>query len=157
MKETIARWAFLCSAVLCSAFFPLVGAPLKGVSTSTVELHWLSDYNAALAEARQLNKKVLILFTGTQWCPACLRLEKTILSRPEFTKGVEGKFIFLKAEFPDYREEAIQASPYASLLRQYDVSVFPTFVVVDSEGKKIKTVDYQTGGIHVYLEAFNGL
>ncbi|CUI17194.1 conserved putative secreted protein [Candidatus Protochlamydia naegleriophila] len=114
-------------------------------------LNWLNNYQEAISQSQSSGKPIVILFTGTQWCPACMKLEREVLNKAEFAQAVGGRFIFLKAEFPDYAEEAISASPFRSLLDRYGIDAFPTMVVVDASGQRLYTVNYQAGGPGVYI------
>jgi len=52
---------------------------LKGAAAD-----WQSDYGKALATAKSENKKVLLDFTGSDWCGPCIEFRKRVLSQPEF-------------------------------------------------------------------------
>lgn len=123
----------------------------NGSSThESAQLQWLDSFASAQEESKSKSKPILILFTGGQWCPACVKLEKEVLSKPEFLDGVKDKFVFLKANFPTYDESAIKSSPYYSLMEKYSVSVFPTLIVVDSEGKHLFTISYKAATAQTY-------
>lgn len=116
------------------------------------QVNWLRSYSEAVALSQSTSKPIVILFTGTGWCPACMKLEREVISHPEFSKEVGQKFVFLKAEFPDYSESAVMASPYKPLLDRYGVEAFPTMVVVNANGHKLYTVNYRNGGPRVYAQ-----
>jgi thiol:disulfide interchange protein len=114
-------------------------------------LNWSRSYQDAVAQAQSTSKPIVILFTGINWCPACMKLEREVLTRPEFAQAVGNRFVFLKAEFPDYVEEAMANSPYRPLLDRYGVDSFPTMVVVNASGQRLYTVNYQAGGPEAYI------
>jgi protein disulfide-isomerase len=116
------------------------------------QINWLKSYNDAVALSQSTSKPIVILFTGTGWCPACVKLEREVINRPEFAQAVGQRFVFLKAEFPDYSESAVMASPYKPLLDRYGVNAFPTLVVVDANGQQLYTVNYQQGGPQAYAQ-----
>src|SRR5688572_31835841 len=41
---------------------------------------WLTDIEAAKKKAAAENKPILALFTGSDWCPACIKWEKEVFS-----------------------------------------------------------------------------
>ncbi len=116
------------------------------------QIKWLRTYSEAVALSQSTSKPIIILFTGTGWCPACMKLEREVITRPEFAQSVGQKFVFLKAEFPDYSESSVMASPYKPLLDRYGVAAFPTIVVVDANGQQLFTVNYRNGGPEVYTQ-----
>lgn len=120
-----------------------------GVNNS---INWFRSYSDAVALSQSTSKPILILFTGTGWCPACMKLDREVLNRPEFGQSVGQKFVFLKAEFPDYSEDSVMRSPYKPLLDRYNVSAFPTMVVVNANGQKLYTVNYRDGGPQAYAQ-----
>ncbi len=121
-------------------------------STPSGAINWTRSYADAIALSQSTSKPIVILFTGTGWCPACMKLEREVLNRPEFAQAVGQKFVFLKAEFPDYSEEAIMHSPYKPLVDRYGINAFPTMVIVNASGQQLYTVNYRDGGPSIYAQ-----
>lgn len=140
--------SFLCSASRLLGQQPAM-APAQPTNVPN-KLNWQPNYNGAVSLARSTSKPILILFTGTTWCPACMKLERDVLTKTEFAKAVGDKFIFLKAEFPNYTAESIQSSPFKFLLDRYQVDSFPTIIAINPEGQVLFTVNYQASGADVY-------
>lgn len=113
------------------------------VNPASYEINWLSNYSEASSLSRTTSKPIVILFTGTSWCPACIQLERNVLSRPEFAAAVSAHFVFLKAEFPSYSLSSMNSSPFKPLLDRYSITAFPSIVVVDATGKQLFTVNYR--------------
>jgi thioredoxin-related protein len=118
---------------------------------SQYQLSWITNFKEALAKSQSTGQPIVMLFTGTNWCPACMKLEKEVLTKPEFAQALGNQFVFFKAEFPDYGEDAIMSSPYSTLLQQYDINAFPTLIVINASGKQLYTVNYQAGGPAIYI------
>ena len=55
---------------------------------ATISLHasdiWGTDYPAALTQAASSKKPILLEFTGSDWCPPCMKLTKTVFEQPVF-------------------------------------------------------------------------
>lgn len=119
---------------------------------SVLQINWLTNYDQAINQSKINAKPVLILFTGTAWCPACVKLERDVLNQPEFIQAVASRFVFLKAEFPDYSQGGTNASPFKALLDRYNVNSFPTLIAINSAGQPLFTVPYQTGGMQAYIQ-----
>ena len=115
-------------------------------------IHWHTDYGQAVEAAKSSSKPIFILFTGTNWCPACGLLERNVLSHPQFNKDISDKFVFLKAEFPDNSERGFSTSPYRSLKDRYGIQAYPTMIVVDVHGNRLFVVDYQNAGPEKYMQ-----
>lgn len=115
---------------------------------------WCETYSDSIKQANEKNKPLLILFTGTAWCPACMKLERDVLNKPEFAKGVGDKFIFYKAEFNEPTPQGIANSPDKFLMDRYQVDKFPTMVVVNGNGQLLFTVNYKSG-VQAYISELN--
>lgn len=110
----------------------------RGVETGTIK--WYTNYDEAVKTAKETNKPILLFFTGTGWCPACMRLEQEILSKDDFSRMVSDKFVFVKLDFPRNREAPQQNS---FLQARYDVRGYPTIVIIDVNGNKLGDVPYR--------------
>ena len=44
---------------------------------------WLDDFDQAVKKARSAKKDLLVEFTGSDWCGACVRLDEQVFSRGE--------------------------------------------------------------------------
>lgn len=105
---------------------------------------WHRDYASAMNEARTEKKKLLIVFTGTDWIEICGKFYDEILGDPAFIDTVSAKFALLKLEYPKDsvlpREEAAQK---AVLREAYRVRGFPTVVLSDAAGRPFGLNGYQ--------------
>jgi thioredoxin-related protein len=109
---------------------------------------WLTNYADALSQAKSEKQLVLLDFTGSDWCPPCMMLEKQTLSQKEFSDFAEGKVVLVSLDFP--RTKEISASLKAQnekLASKYNIEGFPTLVLLDSEGKELaRHVGFLPGG-----------
>lgn len=119
---------------------------------SSKNIHWIQNFDEAVAASRSSSKPILILFTGIRWCGPCRTLEKDILTQPEFIDAVSSKFIFLKAELHDPTEAGMAKSPYKPLFDRYEVKFFPTMEIVNADGSRLFTLPYQPGNAAGYAQ-----
>ena len=61
---------------------------------------WNNDFTTAKKLAQEQNKKIILVFQGSDWCGPCIKLEKEIWSSEEFKTYAKDHFILLKADFP---------------------------------------------------------
>lgn len=122
------------------------------------QLQWFTNYEEGIQEARKTSRPALILFTGSDWCSWCIKLDKEILDKPEFADYIKGKFVFIKLDFPINKPlPADQTARNKALQKQFGVQGFPTFVVLDSRQQKIGTVGYRAGGPKAYADYLMGM
>ena len=65
-----------------------------------VDKLWLTDYDQAVKTAKETKRPILMLFTGSDWCPYCVKLEKNVLSKTEFKKYAKDNLVLLYLDFP---------------------------------------------------------
>ena len=61
---------------------------------------WFDDWNAASMEARRLNRPMLVLFTGSDWCYWCKVLHKEVLNAPAFRNFASQKLLLVYMDQP---------------------------------------------------------
>lgn len=108
---------------------------------------WKYDLDEALALAKQKDQKIVLFFTGSDWCPPCIKLEKNVLSSTEFSNFAKQKYVWLKADFPKRRRNKIskeQKQKNKELADRYNRRrVFPVILVLNKEGVVLGATGYR--------------
>jgi thioredoxin-related protein len=102
---------------------------------------WQTNYEKALEAAKSQNKRVLLDFTGSDWCGPCIQLKKTVFSRPEFRTYADKNLILVEIDYPQRKTQSAELKQQnEKLSRQYgiDEKGFPTVVLLDPAGKLIR-------------------
>lgn len=86
---------------------------------------WHSSYEHALEQARLENKKLFIDFWAT-FCPVCLAINKTVLTKFALIQALKENYILLKVDGSHNAN-----IPYATLKNKFPIKGFPTFLIVD--------------------------
>jgi protein disulfide-isomerase len=117
---------------------------------------WTTDYKAALEQAKADDRRVFLFFTGSDWCSWCKRLNKEILSTPEFTKFAGEKLVLVELDFPRSKSQpkAVKAQN-GQLAQQFKIEGYPTVIILDSAGKKVGELGYQEGGPGPFIAAIS--
>lgn len=125
---------------------------LTATSAFAIGDAWMSDFSAAKAKAAKENKALLVEFTGSDWCPPCISLNKEVFSKPEFLKAAQKDFVLVALDFPKKKKLSPELTKQnESLARQYGIQGFPTILFMDAKGKVFKQTGYQPGGVKPYL------
>lgn len=110
------------------------------------ETHWLTDFEAAKAQARSENKVLMMNFTGSDWCPPCMMLEKQVFSKPEFADYAAKHLVLLEVDFPRRKElPPEQQEANTKLAQEYGIEGFPTVIVFDANAKPLGQFGYVQG------------
>jgi tetratricopeptide (TPR) repeat protein len=113
---------------------------------------WLEDLASGLEKAQREKKDGLILFTGSDWCPPCIKLEQEILSRPEFLAEAAQRFVLIKLDFPRNSPQPEKIAEQNKLwAKEYGVDAFPTLLLVDAAGKPFAVAGFSDEGVVSYL------
>jgi thioredoxin-related protein len=120
----------------CNLFLSLF--TLLATSVGAIAADWQTDYAKALQMAKAENKRVLVDFTGSDWCGPCIELRKQVFSRPEFRAYADRNLILVEVDYPQRKKQSAELKKQnEKLSHQYgiDEKGFPTIVLLDSAGK----------------------
>jgi thiol:disulfide interchange protein len=122
------------------AFTLLIAAVLSFLALNearAVPVVWLTNYDAAVAQSKKAGLPMLLDFTGSDWCPGCILLEKQVFSTDEFTSYAANHYILMTVDFPsdDTKQDTATRKQNQMLLDKYGVQGFPTILVIDANGK----------------------
>jgi thioredoxin-related protein len=95
---------------------------------------WSADLDAAFKKAEKEDKNVLVEFTGSDWCPPCIMMNKKVFSKEEFTDSASDDFILVKIDIPKGDKALTERNQ--PLLEKYEVKGVPTVILFDSEGEE---------------------
>ncbi len=126
---------------------------------NAAESTWLTDLPKAQEQAKKESKMVLMDFTGSDWCPWCIKFKKDVLDTAEFQAYAAKNVVLVEVDFPSKKKEQSADLKQANdaLKAQYDVHGFPTLVVLDKDGKEIgRQVGYAEGGPKAFIEKLEG-
>ena len=123
------------------------------VTATTNAASWLTDLNAGRAQAQQEGKFVMVNFTGSDWCPWCIKLRQEIFTQPEFESFASRNLVLVEIDFPKRTPQtaAVQKAN-ASLVTQYNVDGFPSLVFLNPQGKVVHRGGYQPGGARPFVQ-----
>ena len=127
-------WAVLAVALLFSLTLP-----------SHAEEGWLVSFEKAKAAAAKEGKAIFMEFTGSDWCPPCIALQKNVLSKDAFKQEMPKHFILLKLDSPRDKSKQTpeEIAQYKKLSTEYAVRGVPTIYLADATGKPFaKRVGY---------------
>ena len=120
---------------------------------------WQTDYGKALGMAKAQNKRLLLSFTGSDWCPPCIALRKQVFSRPEFRAYAQKNLILVEADFPKRKKQPAELrGQNEKLAVRYGIEEkgFPTIVLLNPAGKVLRELTGYEGeppaGIIAWIE-----
>ncbi len=113
---------------------------------------WIENWNDALKYSQELNRPILVNFTGSDWCGWCIKLSSEVFSKKEFQDYAKANLILLKLDFPkSIPQSAELKAQNQSLQSKFKITGYPTIVLVDKDGTEIQRTGYQPGGAVAYV------
>jgi protein disulfide-isomerase len=143
---------------LLTQIFTACAVLILGASAAFAAEGWGENYEKAAAEAKAENKLLLLDFTGSDWCPWCIKLNKEVFSQSEFKDYAAKNLVLMEVDFPQTKTQpnAVKTQN-ARLQSQYKIEGYPTVVVLNSQGKKVGELGYQAGGPKAFIAALDKL
>jgi thioredoxin-related protein len=130
----------------------------SAVVTQASELSWGTDLPGALNQARSDNKMVLLDFTGSDWCPWCIKFDGEVLSTGEFASYAGSKLVLVKLDFPRTKPQSADLKQAnAALAKKFNVDGYPTYVLLNQAGNELgRQVGYAGGGPSAFIAELDG-
>ena len=120
----------------------------------TVRAQVGSDPEKAFQEARQSGKKVLVIFSGSDWCLPCIRLEKNILTDSSFLQFARERLVMVEADFPQRKKipPPLKAQ-YEALADRFDPEgAFPKIVLLTADRSLVGVLSYKDQSPTAFIE-----
>jgi hypothetical protein len=103
---------------------------------------WLTDYAEARAQAAASKRRILALFTGSDWCPACIDFEQNVAHHPDFIATTRASFVLLKLDYPrSHAQPAELRATNEALRRRFGITAFPSLLILSADGATSVRVD----------------
>ena len=134
---------FLLALTLLATFVAAQAAPV-----------WLTDLDAAKAQGAKENKPVMVNFTGSDWCPPCQSLHKSVFVTAEFA-AFASKYVLVELDYPRTKPQSPELKAKNREWQQkYAVNSFPTVLLIDAKSGEVfgKTVGFGGQSAKEYLE-----
>lgn len=117
---------------------------------------WKLDFEQAKKLAIEENKNIVIVFSGSDWCAPCIKLDRNIWQSEAFNKAAEENWIIVRADFPRKKAnqlEEIQITKNRKLAEKYNTEgSFPLVVVVDKNGKLLGKMGFKNVTPEEYIK-----
>ena len=120
---------------------------VQSLIINTSPIVWQTNFEEAKQVASEENKKILMVFAGSDWCAPCIKLKKNILTTDEFQEFEKNNLVVLYLDFPQRKKNRLSKEMMQhneALADQYNRSgVFPNILLMDSEGEILKNLKYE--------------
>ena len=127
--------------------------PARPVPPPPPRAIWLTSMGEARAIARRERKVILVNFTGSDWCPWCIRLRDEVFIQKPFLDYAARHLVLLTVDFPRKKWQTPQQKrENEDLARRYQIQGYPTVLLLDPDGRVIGQTGYRKGGAVPYVD-----
>ncbi len=131
------------------------------ISLCTFSQNWKNNIEEAKTEAKISNKNILLVFSGSDWCAPCIKLDRTIFQTEVFKAEAAQKWVLVKADFPKKKGNALseaQTESNKKLAEKYNKEGnFPLVVLLDASGKVLGITGYKNVSPIEYVQLLNAM
>lgn len=122
---------------------------------------WNENFDDALKLAKQDDKPIVLVFSGSDWCAPCIRLKKNILDSEEFKTYAASHYVLYNADFPRKKNNQLSSektSANKSLAEKFNPKGhFPLVVVMDKKQTVLGTAGFSPkSSPEEYIALLNG-
>jgi thioredoxin-related protein len=131
------------------------------ISTFGYSQNWKTNFEEVQKEATEQNKNTLLVFSGSDWCAPCIKLDNVVWKSEDFKLESENNWIIYKADFP--KKKANQLSPELTesnnkLAEKYNKNgSFPLVILLDKTGKVIGMTGFKNISANDYIQLIHSL
>ncbi len=120
---------------------------------------WMTDIDLALDRAAAENRRLLVVFTGSDWCVWCQRLHEEVFTSSDFRDWIhEQSLLCVVIDFPRQTQQpAAIEQRNQELLQAYGgfVTAYPTVLILDRSGSVLAKLGYVPGGPTTWIDKAN--
>lgn len=118
--------------------------------------NWKTNFEDAKTEANNENKNILLVFSGSDWCAPCIKLDNVVWKSSEFQAEADKNWVIYKADFPKKRVNQLSpelAESNNKLAEKYNKNgSFPLVVLLDKKGKVIGMTGFKNVTAAAYIQ-----
>ncbi len=97
------------------------------VTPKKEELQWHTDMVKANAVSEKSKKPIFAMFTGSDWCGWCKKLQADVFNKAEFVKWANKNVVLVEIDFPRGKQLSPEMQQQNNSLQQtFNVTGFPT-------------------------------
>lgn len=90
-------------------------------------LEWHTDLMKAYDISKKSKKPIFAIFTGSDWCVWCRKLQADVFAKPAFIDWAKKNVVLLEVDFPRYKQlPQEQAQQNQGLQQTFGINGYPT-------------------------------
>ena len=116
---------------------------------------WQYNFDEAKKTATAEDKTIIVVFSGSDWCAPCIKLDLNVWQSEAFKKEASN-WVLVKADFPRKKANELskeQTEHNRKLAEKYNLEgSFPLVVIMDKNGKLIAKMGFKNVSPEEYIK-----
>jgi len=135
-------------------FLSLITITALTTSAFAAKEGWLDDLAKAKSQASAEGKRILLDFTGSDWCGWCKKLDAEVFSQQEFKDYAAKHLVLVELDFPHgFKLPDATKKQNDALAQKFKIQGYPTIIVTSPSGAKKGQLGYMEGGPKAFIKA----
>jgi thioredoxin-related protein len=126
-------------------------------SLNCLAQEWIYDMEEAKILASQQQKNILLVFSGSDWCAPCIKLDRQIWQSESFITHAEKNLVLVRADFPKRKNNQLPKElqdQNKTLAERYNNNgYFPFVLLLNSKGEVLNKLGYKNISPEDYITA----
>lgn len=118
------------------------------------------DNIISIEKAKELasneSKNIVLIFSGSDWCAPCIKLDRSIIQTNEFKKATSENWVIFKADFPKKKANALSeehTKANQELAEKYNPEGnFPKVLLLNPKGEVLGILGYEKTSPEEYID-----
>lgn len=127
--------------------------------TALFAQNWQPNFDQAISKAQTESKHVILVFSGSDWCAPCIKLDREIWQSDAFKDYAKDHWILYRADFPRKKSNQLNEELKATnqkLFEKYNkAGAFPEVVVLNAKGDVLGITGYKDITPQEYIKHLN--
>jgi len=127
------------------------------LSTAALQAQqWETNWQQATEKAKKSDHNLILVFSGSDWCGPCIKLDKSIWQSTEFQDYAQEHWVMVRADFPRKKGNQLsgeKAAENSKLAEKYNQNgYFPLVLVLRPDGTVLGTTGYKNISVKAYID-----
>jgi len=152
---------FITTALLAVLFIAgFTGQADAQISATSHESSGWVPFVDAVPQSASSGKPIMLVFSGSDWCSYCQRLEQEVFQTPDFESWSANNVIKVMVDFPQHHQLAADIATQNQNLKSYfghELRGYPTVLMIQADGTVIGKTGYVAGGPMAWIMKANAI
>lgn len=123
--------------------------------------NWKTNFEEAKLQALKENKNILLVFSGSDWCAPCIKLDNIVWKSEAFKTESDKYWVIYKADFPKKKANQLPAELAENnnkLAEKYNNNgSFPLVILLDKTAKVLGMTGFKNVSAVDYIQIIHSL